>query len=61
MWSIGLEGLEEKRQFLVPAEEGFVGALPEDDEDVPLEEPVMVNVRDQICNAMWASRGSSTT
>ena len=35
--------------------------MPEDDEDVPLEEPAMVNVRDQICNAMWASRGSSTT
>ena len=27
----------------MPAEEGFVGALPEDDEDVPLEEPAMVN------------------
>ena len=38
-----------------------MGALPEDDEDVPLEEPVMVNVRDQICNAMRASTGSSTT
>ena len=45
----------------MPAEEGFVGALPEDDEDVPLEEHAMVNVRDQICNTMWASRGSSTT
>jgi len=55
-WIIGF-GLDN----IVPAEEGFVGALPEDDEDVPLEEPAMVNVRDQICNAMWASRGSSTT
>ena len=45
----------------MPAEKGFVGALPEDDEDVPLEEHAMVNVRDQICNTMWASRGSSTT
>ena len=55
-WIIGF-GLDN----IVPAEEGFVGALPEDDEDVPLEEPAMVNVRDQICNSMWASRGSSTT
>ena len=53
--------VEEQVTMFMPAEEGFVGALPEDDEDVPLEEPAMVNVRDQICNAMWASRGSSTT
>jgi len=53
--------VEEQVAMFMPAEEGFVGALPEDDDDVPLEEPAMVNVRDQICNAMWASRGSSTT
>ena len=53
--------VEEQVAMFMPAEEGFVGALAEDDEDVTLEEPAMVNVRDQICNAMWASRGSSTT
>ena len=55
-WIIGF-GLDD----IVPAEEGFVDDLPKDVDDVPLEEPAMVNVRDEICNAMWASRGSSRT
>jgi hypothetical protein len=46
----------------VPVEEGFEGELPEEDEqEVPLEEPAMVNVRDEICNAMWAARGTHRT
>ena len=56
-WIIGF-GLDD----IVPAEEGFVGDLPQDDQgELPLEEPAMVTVRDEICNAMWAARGSSRT
>jgi hypothetical protein len=47
---------------IVPVEEGF--EYDEDDVDhgeLPLEEPSMVNVKNDICNAMWATRGSSRT
>jgi hypothetical protein len=46
----------------VPVEEGF--EYDEDDVDhgeLPLEEPAMVNVKNDICSAMWAARGSSRT
>ncbi|CAN6172143.1 unnamed protein product [Urochloa humidicola] len=47
---------------IVPAEEDFLGDLAQDDlGDLPLEEPAMVTIRDEICNAMWAARGSSRT
>jgi len=56
-WIIGF-GLDE----IVPVEEGFHGDLPEDDEgEVPLDSPTMVTLRDEICNAMWAARGTSRT
>jgi hypothetical protein len=46
----------------VPVEEGF--EYDEGDADhgeLPLEELAMVTVRNDICNAMWAARGSSRT
>jgi hypothetical protein len=47
---------------IVLVEEGFQCNVPDDDRgELPLEEPVMVTVRDEICNAMWAARGSSRT
>jgi hypothetical protein len=56
-WIIGF-GLDS----VVPVEEGFQCAEPDDDPgELPLEEPAMVSVRDDICNAMWAARGSSRT
>ena len=39
-----------------------MGTLPEEEEgEVPLDSPDMVDVRDEICNAMWAARGTSRT
>jgi hypothetical protein len=39
-----------------------VADLDQDEQgELPLEEPAMVTVRDEICNAMWAARGSSRT
>jgi hypothetical protein len=36
--------------------------VPEDDEgEVPLEEPAMVTIRDQIANDMWEARGTHRT
>jgi hypothetical protein len=36
--------------------------VPEDDEEeVPLEEPAMVTIMDQIANAMWEARGTHRT
>jgi hypothetical protein len=56
-WIIGF-GVDE----IVPVEEGYEGELDEaDDGDLPLEEPAMVSIRDEICNAMWAARGTSRT
>jgi len=56
-WIIGF-GLDE----IVPVKEVFHGDLPEDDEgEVPLDSPTMVTLRDEICNAMWAARGTSRT
>jgi hypothetical protein len=47
---------------IVPVEEGYEGELDEaDDGDLPLEEPAMASIRDEICNAMWAARGTSRT
>jgi hypothetical protein len=54
-WIIGF-GLDS----VVPVEEGFQCAEPDDDPgELPLDELAMVSVRDDICNAMWAARGSS--
>jgi hypothetical protein len=56
-WIIGF-GVDE----IVPVEEGYEGELDEaDDGDLPLEEPAMVSIRDEIWNAMWAARGTSRT
>jgi len=56
-WIIGF-GLDE----IVLVEECFHGDLSEDDEgEVPLDSPTMVTLRDEICNAMWAARGTSRT
>jgi hypothetical protein len=56
-WIVGF-GLDE----VVPVEEGFQGTQPEQDEgDVPLDSPAMVTVREEICNAMWAGRGTSSS
>jgi hypothetical protein len=56
-WILGF-GIDE----IVPPEEGFEGEVPEDDEgEVPLEEPAMVTIRDQIANAMWEARGTHRT
>jgi hypothetical protein len=47
---------------IVPVEEGFeYDADDADHGELPLEEPIMVNVRNDICSAMWAARGSSRT
>jgi hypothetical protein len=47
---------------IVPVEEGFQCVVLDDDPgELPLEEPAMVTVRDEIRNAMWAARGSSRT
>jgi hypothetical protein len=47
---------------IVPAEEGLEGQEPNDDDDdgaeVPLEEPAMVHIRDEIANAMWEARSA---
>jgi hypothetical protein len=54
-WIIGF-GVDE----IVLAEEGFEGQELNDDDDgaeVPLEEPAMVYIRDEIANAMWEARG----
>jgi hypothetical protein len=56
-WIIGF-GLDE----IIPSDEGFVPDLDQDEQgELPLEELAMVTVRDEICNAMWAARGSSRT
>jgi hypothetical protein len=56
-WIIGF-GLDE----IIPSEEGFVPDLDQDEPgELPLEEPAMVTMRDEICNAMWAARGSYRT
>jgi hypothetical protein len=48
--------------WIIGSEEGFVADLDQDEQgELPLEEPAMVTVRDEICNAMWAARGSSRT